>query len=466
MIPERPSGGLTGSGLGDARYACGELDRCSVHYDRALQLVGHRVPRGRVRLALYAAWQLGRQLLHRLLPEQAIAVDPERHARLLEASHAAERLAERYYYSADALSLCSSSVLSANLADLTGLQGRNARPYASMSYLIGLLGLEGLSGRVYQRALDIGEQAPDPAGLAVTLYTRATLHAGRGAWAQALALADRAIVTAGAAAAWQEQGVAHTMKGVCLFMQGEFGPAESAYGELLGVARERYNAQHEAWALYGVGQCQLRIGRLHEASRSVRQALAVLRNLDDYPSRLICHGLLASIHLRQGRPDRAREAADQAWAQVKRVRVPFVLPTVEGIDGMAEAYLELWAQERAAGAAMSGLEARATAAVRTLGMFARIFPVGRPRHQLALGRLCSIRGRHARARAAYARALSGAEALGMPLEAATARASLALQPGCDPARAVELRAAAQAGFQSLGCAWHLEELEGQQGQSQ
>ncbi len=452
--------------LGDARYACGELDRCSVHYDRALRLVGYGVPRGRVHLALYAAWQLARQLLHRLLPDHRVEAPPTDHPRLLEASHAAERLAERYYYSADALSLCSSSVLSANLADRTGLHGRNARPYASMSYLIGLLGLGELSERVYQRALRIGEQAPDPAGLAVALYTRSTFHAGRAEWEPALELAERAIGTAASASAWQEQGVAYTMHALCQFLTGAFGPAESAYGELLGIARDRYNAQHEAWALYGIGQCQHRVGRLHEASRSVRQGLAVLRNLDDYPSRLICHGVLASIHTRLGQHEQARVSADRAWAQVKRVRVPFVLPTLEGISGMTEAYLELWALELASGATHSGLEAQVRAALRTLALFARIFPVGRPRHLLAAGRLAEIRGRRGRAWSAWSHALAESQRLGLPLEQAEAQVALAAHPDCGAERAAELAGQARNTLMSMGCAWHLERLEDQQGQSQ
>ena len=452
--------------LGDARYACGELDRCAVHYDRALGLLGEHIPHGRLRLVLYAAWQLTLQALHRLLPPSLFQADPDQHSRLLEASHAAERLAERYYYSADSLSLCSSSVLSANLADRVGALSRNARPYASMSYLIGLVGLQDLSHQVYRRAIQIGEQAPDLVGSSVARYTRATFHAGRGEWEVALELGERAVAEAERAAAWQESGVARTIHAFCHFQVGSFGNAEAAYGELMSLARERYNAQHEAWALYGIGECQLQVGRLNEAARSVQQGLAVLRNLDDYPSRLICHGVLACIHARLGRFERARESAELGWTLIRQVRLPFVLPTLEGFAGVAEAYLTLLAHQSDAGVERRELASRAKAVVRRLGLFARIFPVARPRHLLCAGWLAELQGHHVRATRARRAALEDASALGLPFEAAQAKAALAAGRGLSPERASELRADAGEAFEQLGCPWHLQQLRAQQGQSQ
>ncbi len=450
---------------GDARYACGELERSALHFERALALLGYRIPRLRFGLALYAAGQLVLQAAHRLLPPRLFEAEPSDCDRLFEASQAAERLAERYYYSADALALCTSSVLSANLADRIGRRGRNARPYASMSYLIGLAGFHDLSRRVYERALEIGEHGPDPVGLCVTCFTRSTYHAGRAEWDRAVPLAERAVELGDLAAAWQESGVARTMLANCLFSMGTFGLAEACYGELLGLARERYNAQHEAWALYGVGECQLAAGRLHEAARSVQQALAVLRNLEDHPSRLNCHGVLAATYARQGRFGQARESADLGWALTRRERFPFVLATLEGYSGIAEAYLHLWERERALGAERSGVAARARGAVRALGLLSRLFPAARPRFLLAKGWSERIQGRSA-ALHSYREAMRQAEASGTRCELAQAQAALSMEPRIDAARRCELAEAARSGFERLGCAWHLARLEDQQGQLQ
>jgi len=452
--------------LGDARYACGDLERCSVHFDRALIMLHGRVPQGRFGRALYAAGQVGLQALHLLLPLGWFQAGGDQYPRLLEASHAAERLAERYYYSADVISLCACSVLSANLADQTGQHARNARPYASMSYLIGLLGFHGLSERVYDRACEIGASAPDPTGLCVARYTRSTYFAGRGEWAEALELAELAIQEAEGAASWQEAGVARTISALCHFMVGSFGMAEERYGELLLTARTRYNAQHEAWALYGIGQCQHQAGRLQEAARSVQKGLAVLRNLEDYPSRLICHGVLASIHARLGHFDEARESADLAWTQLSRVPLPFVLPTLEGCGGLAEAYLTLLEREQSIQADHRELGHRARHSVKALGRFASLYPVAAVRHQLAVGRLALVHGKPRKAEAAWRRALEGAERYRIPFEAAQARAALAGCPGVEPSHAAELRALALEAFERLGCAWHKQQLELQQGQSQ
>lgn len=449
--------------LGDARYACGDLERCGVHYERALVLLGERLPRGRVQLVLHAAWQILRQSLHRVLPSQAVEVPAERHLELFEASHAAERLAERYYYSADPVALCSSSVLSANLADRMGRRARNARPYASMSYLIGLLKHPGLSERVYQHALHIAEEAPDPAGLAVALYTRATYHAGRSEWDQARGLVDRGLEAAERAGAWQEAGVAQTMRAMVHYYMGELGYAEACYGELLGTARERYNAQHEAWALYGIGQCQGRRGRLVEAARSVQQGLAVLGNIDDYPSRLICHGMQAGILAQLGQLEAARESAELAWLRARRVVLPFVLPTLEGYAGMTRAYLCLTRSATVSSSERRELMRRAVASVRQLSRFAWIFPTGRARYQLARGELALIRGRPDAAEQAWRLARGDAASLGQPFEGAVASASLA---ELEPADAQELRRDASRAFERMGCAWRSRCGWVQQGQSQ
>jgi len=452
--------------LGDARYACGELERCSVHFDRALALLELPVPKGRWRRALYAGWQLALQAVHRLLPMGRIERPAEQHPRLLEASHAAERLAERYYYSADAISLACCSVLSANLADRTGRYARNARPYASMSYLIGLVGLHGLSERVYERAVEIGHGAPDPTGLAVAHFTRATYHLGLAQWDRAHAVAAQGVEAAEDASAWQEAGVARTLAAVCHFMQGSFAKAEACQGELMAAARERYNAQHEAWALYGVGECQNNLGRLAEAARSVQRALAVLRNLEDYPSRLICHGVLASVHARAGELERAREAADLSLSLLERVPFPFVLPTVEGCTGVAEVYLILLAANAPDQPGRRELLERAGKAVRSLRRFSRAFPVTRPRYLLAAGRLAALRGQPARSQSLLRRAERLAAALGLPFELAQARAGLAACAGVSASEAAELRQHALEEFERLGCAWHLQQLQDQQGQSQ
>lgn len=458
-------------GLGDARYACGELDRCAVHWERSLRLLGFRLPSLRWVQAGSLSVKLLVHLAHRVLPQAWLLARGHRHPALLEASLSAERLAERYYYSADLLALGTASVLSANLADRLGERGRNARPYASMAVLTGLLGLSRLSERLYQRARRIGMDAPDPPGLAVAYYTRSAHFAGLGQWERALELGEASVVQARAAAAWQEEGVAHTIRAMCHYYPGRFGLAEASYCELLAVARERYNAQHEAWALYGAGECQLQTGRLHEAARSVQQALAVLRNIEDHASRLICHGLLASIHLRLGQLDRAREAVDLAWPLALRVPVPFVISTLDGYAGLAEASLAIWERERGAGVDDAMLGRRARRAVALLGRYARVFPMGQPRYLLAVAELARLQGKPRRAVRILERALQAAEGLGLDYDLGLACAALSGDELLPAERRGVLRTRALAIFAALGCSWHarrVQDMQGpaQQGQSQ
>jgi len=441
--------------LGDARYACGELDRCTVHFERALGLLGQRMPRSRAGLVVSLLGQLARQVAHRLLPDRLVAAARARRPRLLEASHAAERLAERYYYSADLLSLAVSSVMSANLADRVGPDASNARPYASMSVLAALARLDGLSSRLHQRALRIGEQAPDPSGLVVALYTRGAHHAGRGEWSQARELGERAVAAAQRVAAWQEQGVAQTVVGLASYLPGRFGPAESAFGELLVQARQRYNGQHEAWAHYGLAQCQLQRGRLDESVREVGRALHLLRSLEDHPSRLICQGLLGSAHLRAGRLGPAREAADLARALISHLRYPGVVAHLDGFAGAAEVYLSLWAREP--GQAALGKLARSSLAA--LGRYARVFPVGAPRLALLRGRFELARERPERATRCWQRGITRARQLGMGMDEGLLALELGTRGTLAGRERDEHRSLARSRLALLGCGYHLKQLE-------
>lgn len=239
--------------LGEARYACGELDRCSIHFRRALTALDRPLPTTRFTVALDALWQVARWVFSGPLDHAAAGIGPEELSRLHEASHAAERLAERDYYSANLIEMVAVSLRSANLARRMGRRGRNGRPFASFGVIAALAGCTRLSWRLHEHALRIGREARDTAGVTVALYTRAAHHVGRGAWREGEALANEAVAEARAAGAWQEGGVAHAVQGLACYFRGAYTAAESSCLALLERARRHDNAQHEAWALLGVG---------------------------------------------------------------------------------------------------------------------------------------------------------------------------------------------------------------------
>jgi tetratricopeptide (TPR) repeat protein len=442
--------------LGDVRYACGELERCRVHFDRALALLGRPLPQGRVALLRFVAGQILRWCLLGPLGGDREAAPAAESARHQEASHASERLAERYYYSADVLSMTAASLTSAILARRAGARGRNARPFASIGVIAGILGLDAYAARLHRHALAIGERAGDGAGLTVVLYTRAAHLAGRGEWDAAQDLACRAVAEAERAAAWQEGGVAQTLLGLVFRYQGRFAEAEGCFLALLERARNQYNAQHEAWALYGLGQIQTQTGRFQEAVRSLNLAFSLLRNLEDYPSRLIAQGLLASVLWRQGRRDRALEAAELAWALATQVRRPFVLSTLDGYSGAAEVFLRVWEGERAGGRNLGPAERRARDAVRLVGQFARTFPFGRPSWWQLRGREAAIAGHMDRAVAAWRRCIEEGVRLRTRLAVAESQAALARSGLLAEDEQRRLLDRSNEAFSAMGCLWHLE----------
>jgi hypothetical protein len=158
--------------------------------------------------------------------------------------------------------------------------------------------------------------------------------------------------------------------------------------------------------------------------------------------------MLGLAYLRAGEPERARQAAEQSVARIRKVRGA-VYPTVMGYAAVAEVLLEL----SALSPSDRGLARAARRAVVDLERLTFLFPYGVPVARRYRGQLRALQGRAAGP--TLAKAAAEAEALSMPFEAAQAWALLARY---SPPFRQEAREKAAAGFQALGCSWHLERL--------
>src|SRR5690606_35944299 len=106
--------------MGDAYFGLGQLDVAGEHCERALALLGQVAPRAPLRVAAGLAVGLGRQAVHLLVPRAVTARRTGRRESLAEAALAASRLAERYYFSFDAMRMVASSLMAVNLAERAG----------------------------------------------------------------------------------------------------------------------------------------------------------------------------------------------------------------------------------------------------------------------------------------------------------------------------------------------------------
>jgi tetratricopeptide (TPR) repeat protein len=92
--------------LAEAHLGMGRVDQSAAHFEKALQLHGHPMGKGKVgvgaRLMAAAALQAG----HRVTGARARALDPEQRDDLIEAATAYERLMKIYYYANDPAPCC------------------------------------------------------------------------------------------------------------------------------------------------------------------------------------------------------------------------------------------------------------------------------------------------------------------------------------------------------------------------
>ena len=458
--------------LGQLRQQQGELPRSLAHLDRALILLGRPIPKSRLRLWLGLLWQLVIFFYLLILPRSRVLAPADQRATSAEAALAMELLAERFYYSADQLTLAYASLTSANLAERGGDEGLHARPYASISSIMGTLRLSRLSRRYHRRALGEAREAGDVAGQVLTLAVRSAYHLGYARLEKAADMARHAAELGAQRGCWPETGLARTLLGMSRFSQGRYSEAESCYQVLMDEARASGNAQQEGWAWYGQAQCQLRMGRIDGALKTVLKARDILGNVEDQHSQLISYALLAQVRQRRGERRRAQEAANLAWVEVQKLPLPLVVADLEGFATVVEVFLEANTRARAANPfgdfTLTWLVDRSLAA---LWRYSLLFPLGRARWHLLAGRACALKGELGRAQRHWKRCLDLARDRGQPLEEALALGELAALAD-DAGQGKEMARQAVDILGVLGECWHRKRIEAQseagaqQGQSQ
>jgi tetratricopeptide (TPR) repeat protein len=225
-------------------------------------------------------------------------------------------------------------------------------------------------------------------------------------------------------------GDALTVQAMASLYRGEFQRAAAGFDDVQQRGRRDENVQHQVWGLLGKAECLLRSAQLGQAAQLLEAALALLTDHPDQAEQLRAYGLLAVVHLRQGKAKAARQAAEQAARRIAKFRAPTAHYLLEGYAGVAEVYLSLW--ETNNDSSDTGRAARH--ACQDLRSFARIFPIGKPRARLWQGRLAQLSGRTKWAQAAWRAGLAAAERLGMPFEAALAHAELSRHQAAEPQR--------------------------------
>lgn len=171
------------------------------------------------------------------------------------------------------------------------------------------------------RAAELFAAHGEPLGRASAVGLLGYLHQSYGRPAEALRCADEALGASTVdhphltATVWLTRGFA-------LNAQGRYDEAEVAYLRARRVAADHGVRGTEAMALRAVGSLYGRLGRLDEASRHLRQALDLLRDVDHASARAAALLSLGVVQVDQGDP-RARSTLEEALAACRRLGVGY-----------------------------------------------------------------------------------------------------------------------------------------------
>jgi tetratricopeptide (TPR) repeat protein len=391
--------------LGDAYLGLGQLAPEQEHLHAALALLGRRTPASGPRLPGKLAWQAGQQVRNRVWPRPLVAGSPEARAALEEAAEVYERLFLVDYHASRRVQAVHQAVKGLNLAEEAGSRSAEARLAAACSVAAGLLARHRLAEAYLRRAFAAVDEARDPSARSWVLQAAALYGIGVGRWAevrQHLEEADAIVRRLGDPRRLAE------ITGLRIwerYFQGELPAVRPVLAAMDRLGRQSGDAQVRSWAVAGHAVVGLRTGDLEEAAAALRRRSA--------PAPEALHALMLG--------DRARavEALRRALEQAARPVVKCYWFDLYAMT--AEVAMALWLDRRGRGGDETGpWRAMASEAVGHLGRYARVFPIGEPRHRLYRGLLAWSAGRPAAARRDWRAALAAAERLGMRYDQALA----------------------------------------------
>jgi class 3 adenylate cyclase/tetratricopeptide (TPR) repeat protein len=386
--------------LGDAYLGLGQLAPEQEHLHAALALLGRRTPASGSRLPGKLAWQAGQQVRNRAWPRPLVASSPEARAALEEAAEVYERLFLVDYHASRRVQAVHQAVKGLNLAEEAGSRSAEARLAAACSVAAGLLARHRLAEAYLRRAFAALAGADDPSARSWVLQAAALYGIGVGRWAEVrrhLEEADAIVRRLGDPRRLAE------ITGLRIwerYFQGELRAVQPVLAAMDRLGRQSGDAQVRAWAVAGHAVVGLRTGDLEEAAAALRRRSAPAPE--------------ALLALMLGDRARAVEALRRALEQAARPVVKCYWFDLYAMT--AEVATALLLDRRGDGP----WRAMATEAVGHLGRYARVFPIGEPRHRLYRGLLAWTAGRPAAARRDWRAALAAAERLGMRSDQALA----------------------------------------------
>jgi tetratricopeptide (TPR) repeat protein len=427
--------------LSDAKGRLGDHLEGARYGEKALRELGLRVPGGKLGYAAGITVEALVLALTQALPRARNAATSEgAQAALLEATRIQNRVTETCFYTEEALPMLWSGLRALNLGESAGPSADLARGYLSMGIIARVAGLGTVAESWCGRGVALAELTAKPYELAWVVQRDGAYRVMIADWARAEQSARRALAIAEASGDRRQWEESRAILGFVAAYQGRFVEASGGFTAVHASGLHRDDRQVMAWGAEAQAWCELRLGRVTEATALLEASLGWSGHGGPVPDILNGHGLLALAHLRRGERRLARESAERALDLIT-ARRPVAYWIQQSIAAVAEVFLALLAAPglaRGERAELGRLAARACKGART---FAQVFPFGQASALLWTGHLQQQSGELRRARASWEAARALADHLDMLHERAQADLALGTFAEDPAARRLHLRRA-------------------------
>lgn len=424
------------------------------HIQAGLALAGKPVPEGMTAEGLDALGQVGRQIAHRALAGRYVNRSAAGQDEKLKTIRAYERLAEATYFLGETMLPVYAALRGLNLAEVTGSSPELGRSSAAVGAILGFIPLHNLAEGYLQRATKMVQAYEDLESREYVSMTASYYYSGVGNWEQVREQAGQVLEIAhrlGDTRRWEDV-TSHLVS--MHYFQANFAESTRLADLLHATAAKRNDARFIALALQAKAYCDVYSGDLDRAMTSLTELRELVGAGDEVtvlPLKIELLGLEALAHLRRGDSNAALDAAAQALALTEKA-TPSFYAAISGYTGPALVYLDLWEHKDHT----SELAKRANRAVRSLGKYSRVFPIGKPRFSLYQGRYAWLMNNPRRARQKWQESLALATSLEMPYEQGLAHYEIARGAAAGDAGRQQHRERAIEIFSHVGAAFDLE----------
>jgi class 3 adenylate cyclase len=454
---------------GQALVHLSNYPEARTNLEEGLSMLGEPALKSPVKVSGILFGQLLRQIVHRRLPRRYVGKNSA-NPNLPEAARAYQGLMEIYYLDNSPLNTLAAAMKSLNVAELAGPSPELARAYASMGAIMGFVPWHKSAEAYCRRALETAESVGDLPALSWASLCKGIYESGLGKWSEATELFTTVEQISTRLGDERNIGDGIQCQAMVNFFRGDFAQSASLAGRLYLAAGRSKEQRLKAEALrWKAGNLVVRNGldKLPPCLDELQNLRAAEKN-GGFALLADVHALFAKMHLQRGDYLKAFQEVEDAAQRIAKISSSTHEMLLER-SAVAEVYLRLWEQAAQGGLKsangqavadfISKCRAGAARAVKALGSFSRVFPIGRPAQFLWSGVYSQLSGNSAKAASAWAKSLAFAQDLQMTYAEALAELEIGrhLPPG-DSSRGAHLQRASQI-FERAGAQFDLQRAQ-------